>query len=160
MPVFSWSKDLLFIHSSAAAARKGSCAWPREVLERLSWGWLIVRRSLSEASHGGVRLHGVSRTVNSGSPWAVKGRCLSVCSWVLPSFPFRELTLLWEQIDGSFKVSAPMFLWAQSLQLRLLCMKGVCEGLVPFHALLPSFIWDETHLRAAYTLVPRICLQC
>lgn len=33
-------------------------------------------------------------------------------------------------------------------------------GVGPFHALLPSFIWGETCLSTAYTLVHTICLQC
>ena len=58
----------------------GSYTWPWEVLERLCLGDAILRHNLSEASHGGARLHSVSQTVNSVSPRAVKGRCLFVCS--------------------------------------------------------------------------------
>lgn len=75
-------------------------AFLREVV---SWGRLILIPNLSETSPGRVRLHSVSQIVNSGRPWAVKGRCLSVHSSAEPYFPFRLLALLWEGIGGSFQ---------------------------------------------------------
>lgn len=97
--------------------------------------------------------------MNSRASLSKNGKCLSACSQVQPSFPLRQLTVLQKQTGAaSMTLLLPLYK-CRACSCDFLCMKGAHRGVVPFHALLPPFIQDKTHLRAAYTLVHMIHLQ-
>lgn len=97
------------------------------------------------------------QTVNSGWPWAVKGKFLSVHSSAESYFPF-DLAL--GRGKCQFKGFAVAFLWVQSRQLGLL-HEGNAAGAGAFHSLLcPSSPGpQDTPSRATCALSPRIHSQ-
>lgn len=118
---------------SGSVEALGSCAWPWEFLERLCLGGNYV----SDITSLRLPTVGQAFTVSCEQsilchPGQWKEGAYLYALWIPLSFHFRLLTLLWEQIDGSFNGFAPVFLWVQSLQLQLLCLKGVREGVGAF----------------------------